>query len=90
MVQHINSANGWRLRGVVHGTTVRPPWRFPDYPDRNVSVKFSCGHTDVAPVYFTADGNPRGIAPVTLGEREENLARIQDSYAALGWKLVGT
>ena len=52
-------------------------------------MKFSCGRTDVAPVYFTADGNPRGIVPVTLGEREENLARIQDSYVVLGWKLVG-
>ena len=56
----------------------------PGLSPRKYAGEASCGRTDVAHVYLTADGNPTSIVLVVLGECEENLERIQDAHAALG------
>ena len=70
--------------------TGRPPLISPDFPHANMSVSFSCSCPLTAHIYFTVEGDPAGIVLVTLGGREENLQRVQNAYAALGWRLVGT
>ena len=41
-----------------------------------------------AHVYFSVLLFVKGVILLTFGTREENLARIEDAYAAVGWKLV--
>ena len=73
----------------VHQTTGKPPLRVPDYPHFNIEVIRANGKKSTAHVYLPAPRGNTDIVLVTLGVREENLARVEAAYADIGLKLVG-
>ena len=84
MVLHMNSANVWRLQG-GGGTT--GPWAGCRGDSRTtptailITVTFSGGHAGVAHVYVAVGGDMKDTVLVTLGDREENLERVEVAYA---------
>ena len=52
-----------------------------------MTVGFSDGEQETAHVYTLP--SLAEVVLVTLGTREDNLARVQEAYAAWGWRLVG-
>ena len=67
-----------------------PLFRLYDHPHVNMAVRASNGWREVAHVYVEVPGMPRDAVLVTLGDRDENLARVEEAYRALGWKLLGS
>lgn len=58
-------------------------------PHFNVEVLRSDGVRKTAHVCLSATGSKWSIVLLMLGTCEDNLARLDAEYVALGWKLVG-